>query len=155
MLPQRFRDNVPFPRQHNSPKRKGGNERVTGRKAAAAAAKSHQTLFNPIDGSPPGFAIHGRKARGLQMEEIGCKCQTSFLSLLSGRRKQTTSVRFLASLIAQLVKNPPAMQETLVEFLGWEDPWRRDRLPTPVFWPGEFHGLSSWGHKESDTTEKL
>ena len=27
-----------------------------------------------------------------------------------------------ASLIAQLVKNPPAIQETLVLFLGWEDP---------------------------------
>ena len=26
------------------------------------------------------------------------------------------------SLIAQLVKNPPAMQETLVRFLGWKDP---------------------------------
>ena len=35
-------------------------------------------------------------------------------------------------------------------------PWRRERVPTPVFWPGEFHGLySSWGHKESDTTERL
>ena len=35
-------------------------------------------------------------------------------------------------------------------------PWRRDRLPTPVFWPGEFHGLySPWGRKESDTTEQL
>ena len=33
-------------------------------------------------------------------------------------------------------------------------PWRRERLPTPVFWPGEFHGLySPQGHKESDTTE--
>ena len=29
-------------------------------------------------------------------------------------------------------------------------------LPTPVFWPGEFHGLySPWGHKELDTTEWL
>ena len=27
-----------------------------------------------------------------------------------------------ASLVAELVKNPPAMQETLVQFLGWEDP---------------------------------
>ena len=27
-----------------------------------------------------------------------------------------------ASLISQLVKNPPAIQETLVRFLGWEDP---------------------------------
>ena len=29
-----------------------------------------------------------------------------------------------------------------------------ERLPTPVFWPGEFHRLHSpWGRKESDTTE--
>ena len=40
-----------------------------------------------------------------------------------------------ASLVAQLVKNLPAMQETLVLFLGREDPFpgTRDRLPTPVF----------------------
>ena len=38
-----------------------------------------------------------------------------------------------ASMVVQLVKNPPAMQETLVQFLGQEDPWRRDRLPTAVF----------------------
>ena len=32
----------------------------------------------------------------------------------------------------------------------------QERLPTPVFWPGELHGLySPWGHKESDTTERL
>ena len=61
-----------------------------------------------------------------------------------------------AFLVAQLVKNPPAMQETWVQSLGWEDPWRRERLPTPVFWPGEFHGMySSWGCKESDMAEQL
>ena len=38
-----------------------------------------------------------------------------------------------ASLIAQLVKNPPAMQETPVQFLGREDLWRRGRLPTSAF----------------------
>ena len=38
-----------------------------------------------------------------------------------------------ASLIAQLVKNLPARQETPVPFLGREDPWRRDQLPTPQF----------------------
>ena len=27
-----------------------------------------------------------------------------------------------ATLVTQLVKNPPAVQETLVQFLGWEDP---------------------------------
>ena len=35
-------------------------------------------------------------------------------------------------------------------------PWRKEGLPTPVFWPGEFRGLySSWGHKESDMTEQV
>ena len=55
-----------------------------------------------------------------------------------------------ASLIAQLEKNPSAMQEAPVGFLGWEDPLEKGkaRLPTPVFWPGEFHRLySPWGHK--------
>ena len=87
------------------------------------------------------------------------------------------------SLVVQLVKDQPAMQETPVRFLGWEDPldkgwathssildlpvwlswlrihlqfgrlgfnpwagkipWRKERLLTPVFWPGEFHGLYS------------
>ena len=54
-----------------------------------------------------------------------------------------------ASPVAQMVRNLPAMQETWVGKI----PWRRERLPTPVFWPGEFHGLySAWGHKGSDTT---
>ena len=35
--------------------------------------------------------VTGRKARGPQTEEIGCKCQT-FLSLLSSRRKQTSDI---------------------------------------------------------------
>ena len=35
--------------------------------------------------------------------------------------------------IAQLVKNPPAMQETLVQFLGREDLLEKGGLPTPVF----------------------
>ena len=37
---------------------------------------------------------------------------------------------------------------------GGKVPWRREILPTLVFWPGEFHRLySPWGHEESDTTE--
>ena len=40
---------------------------------------------------------------------------------------------YFASLIAQLVKNPPAMQETSVQFLGQEDLLEKGRLPTLVF----------------------
>ena len=61
-----------------------------------------------------------------------------------------------ASLVAQLVKNLPSMPETWVWSLGWEDPLEKGKATTPAFWPREFHGLySSWGHKESDTTERL
>ena len=34
---------------------------------------------------------------------------------------------------SSLENSPPAMQETMVRFLGREDPLERDRLPTPVF----------------------
>ena len=62
-----------------------------------------------------------------------------------------------ASLVAQLVKNLPAMWETWVWSLGWEDPLEKGKAtPTSVFWPGEFHGpYSPWGHKELDTIEQL
>ena len=46
------------------------------------------------------------------------------------------------SLVAQLVKNPSAMWKTWVSSLGWEDPLEEGRLPTPVFWRGESHGLN-------------
>ena len=35
-------------------------------------------------------------------------------------------------MVAQLVKNPPVMQETPVQFLGWEYPLRKDKLPIPL-----------------------
>ena len=68
---------------------------------------------------------------------------------------------FGASLVAQLVKNLPAMRQTWVRPLGWEDPLEKGMAPTPVFLPGEVHGqrslagFSPWGCKESNTTERL
>ena len=60
--------------------------------------------------------------------------------------------------MAQTVKNLPAMQETWVLSLGWEDPLE-EGMATPVFLPGESYGQRSLvgysprGHKESDTTD--
>ena len=54
------------------------------------------------------------------------------------------------------VKNPPAMQETWLDLWVGKILWRREWLPTPVFWSGEFHGqrslagYSPWGCKELD-----
>ena len=60
-----------------------------------------------------------------------------------------------------MVKNLPAMQETQVRSLGWEDPLEKEWQPTPVFLPGELHGqrslvgYSPWGRKELYTTKRL
>ena len=80
--------------------------------------------------------------------------------------KKLTSVSWLlilllygwTSLVAQTLKNLPAMQETWVWSLVRKISWKREWLSTPVFLPGQFHGqrsllgYSSWGCKELDMT---
>ena len=70
----------------------------------------------------------------------------------------------LAFLLTQVVKNPPAMQETWVRSLGWEDPLEKGKathsriLAWRIPWTVHAdHGVSKspWGCKESDTTEQL
>ena len=65
-------------------------------------------------------------------------------------------------MVAQTVKNLPAMQETQVWSLGWEDPLEKG-MATPssilawkIQWTEEPGWLqfSSWGHKELDMTKQ-
>ena len=71
------------------------------------------------------------------------------------------SLLFTWGLVVQTVKRLPAMRETRVRFLGWEDPWRRKWQSTPELFAGKSHGwrsligYSPWGCKESDTTERF
>ena len=64
-------------------------------------------------------------------------------------------------LVAQMAKNLPAMQETQVQSLGWEDPMEKGMathssiLAWRIPWTEQPGGLQSMGHKESDTTEGL
>ena len=71
------------------------------------------------------------------------------------------------SLVAQMVKNLPAMPDTWAQSLGRddplgrEDPLEKEMATHPVFLPGKLHGqrslvgYSPWGHKESPMTERL
>ena len=67
----------------------------------------------------------------------------------------------MSSLIARLVKNPPAMQEIPVQFLGWEDPLEREMathssiLAWKILWTEKCSRLQLWGHRESNMTEQL
>ena len=60
-----------------------------------------------------------------------------------------------ASLMTQLVKNPPAMWETWVRSLGWEDPLEKEKAihSSSLVW--RIPWTSPWNCKELDTTEGL
>ena len=59
-----------------------------------------------------------------------------------------------ASLVAQLSKESACNAGDLGSIPG-KIPWRRDRLPTPVFWPGKFHGLYSWASLVAQKVKNL
>ena len=67
----------------------------------------------------------------------------------------------MASLVVQRLKRLPAMWETWVRSLGWEDPLEKEMATHSSFlawripWTEELGGLQSTGHKESDTTDQL
>ena len=54
------------------------------------------------------------------------------------------------------MKNPPAMGETWVRSLDWEEPLEKGKATYSSILAWKFHGLySPWGHKELDTAEQL
>ena len=66
----------------------------------------------------------------------------------------THSIILGLPLVAQLVKNPPAMQETLIRSLGWEDSLEKGKATHSSILACRSPWMySPWGHKESDTTE--
>ena len=74
----------------------------------------------------------------------------------SWRRDRLPTTVFLDPLVAQLERNPPAMWETWVWSLAWEDLLKKGTGTHSSILGGEFHGIySPWGHKESDMTEQL
>ena len=74
---------------------------------------------------------------------------------------EVSKLQSWASLVTQMVKNLPAVQETQVQSLDWEDLLKKGLATHTVFLPGEFHGqrslvdCSPWSRKESDVIERL
>ena len=68
-------------------------------------------------------------------------------------------MEYSASPVAPVLKNLPAMQETWVQSLGWEDPLVKGMATHFSILTGEFHeqknlvGYSPWDHEGSDMTE--
>ena len=86
-----------------------------------------------------------------------CELHHAFTLMLSDEFRAI----YCISLVALIVKDPPAMQKTGVWSLGLEDPLEKETATHSVFLPGEFHGqrslavYSPWGWKKPDTTEQL
>ena len=76
-------------------------------------------------------------------------------------RSHFSPLQFIkAPLVAQSVKNPPAMRETWVRSLGREEPLEKGTATHSSILAGRvpwtlrsLAGYSPWGHKESDMTE--
>jgi len=75
-------------------------------------------------------------------------------SMGSQRVRHDSATKQGASLVAQTIKNPPAMWKARVPSLDQEDSLEKGMATHPVFLPGEFYGqrslagCSPWGHKE-------
>jgi len=61
----------------------------------------------------------------------------------------------MGSLMAQMVKNLPAMWETWVQSLGWKVPWRRAWQSTPKFLPGESSWTEELGGLQSKGSQRV
>ena len=96
----------------------------------------HETLVLPSDTSDPPVSdkLHG-SYMGLSDSSVGkgSACNAGDPSWIPGwGRSSGEGIGYplqysWASLVAQLVKNPPAMQETWVGSLGWEDPLEKGK----------------------------
>ena len=136
-------------------------------KSESEVAQSCPTLSDLMDCSLPGSSIHGIfQAVVLEWGAIAFSEDRHNGIILPEDSFSKFGIQWLsawASLVAQMVKNLPAMQEIRIPSLRqdlWvgKIPWRKKWQPTAVFLPGEPHGQRSLegcgpqGRKESDTT---
>ena len=89
-------------------------------------------------------------------------CLLSSVTLGNSSRTTLQSLWRVGFPVAQMVKNPQQCGRPGFDPWVGKTPWRRERLPIPIFWPGDFYGLwefyglcHPWDRKKSDTTEQL
>ena len=82
---------------------------------------------------------HEKMSCVVLIQDISCMAKWNWDGTIG--QKLFTKLIYSEPLVAQLVKNLPAMWRAGFDLWVGKIPWRRERLPTPVFWPGEFHGL--------------
>ena len=122
-------------------------------KKESEVTQSCLTLCNPMDCSLPGSSLHGILQTRV-LEWVAIPCSIGYIrhtSICMGFPWGSAANAGICNVRIHLQCRRPGFDPWVGKIS-----WRRERLPTPVFWPGEFHGLySPRGHKESDSTEWL
>ena len=104
-------------------------------------------LENPRDGGAWWAAVYGVAPSHTRLKRLSSSSSSSGIYIIE------------SSLMAQMIKDLPAMQETLARSPGQEDPLEKGMathssiLARKIPWTGKLGGLWSMSHKESDTTE--
>lgn len=79
------------------------------------------------------YSQHCLIVKNLNKRKTNLTYERYYSEITTPRDKSFYHTHDRASLIAQLVKNPPAMQETPVQFMGQEDPLEKGQATPPVF----------------------
>ena len=90
----------------------------------------------------------------VMLQLLNYSSASEILKIISARMSNLNCIHFTilwGSLVAQLVKNPPAVWATWVQSLGWDDPMKKGKATHSSIQARRIQ----WGHKELDTTEQL
>ena len=111
-----------------------------------------------LTSTPIGMArlyLKGLNSPGVQMNKAHWHQQNNAILSVLRVPHPFFFLNWIASLVAQLVKNPPAMQETGVRSLGWKDPREKAMATHSSILAWKVPWTSIWDCKESDTTKWL
>ena len=121
-------------------------------KSESEVAQLCLTLSEPMDCSLPGSSVHGIfQARVLEWDAIAFSTEVGYHSLMQGiflTQGSNLGVLHCRQILYRLshqgrqcVKEELYIVNHIFELEYRINPWRGERLPTPVFWPVEFRGL--------------
>ena len=88
----------------------------------------------------------------VMLQLLNYSSASEILTIISARMSNLNCIHFTflwGSLVAQLVRNPPAVWETWVRFLGWDNPMKKGKATHSSILAKRI----PWGPKELDTTE--
>ena len=100
---------------------------------------------------PTKIILYANELQKIFLKKPGLHCNHNIIIV---RANAQLEWNLRTSLVAQIVKCLPTMQETRVQSRVGKIPWRKQWQPTPVLLPGKSHGqrslvgYSPWGRKE-------